>query len=143
MIIKTIGNRRSVVMCLNGHIDPVHVKMYCSFNILNCKIGITFRLKSVRSEMLIYQHTIVFTLKKGIGYVPAEYKGIFQSIKEFVYLCCICGGDRRRIVVYMHSRHSIHIVNLDNFLYIMRYYNIRTDETFVKTINIPYLMFYT
>ncbi len=112
MIIKTIGNhRRPVVMCLNGHIDPVQVKMCCSFNILNCKIEITFRLENVRSEMLIHQHTIVFTLKKGVGYVAAEYKGISQSIKEFVYLCCVCGGDRRRVVVYMHSRHSIHIVN--------------------------------
>ncbi len=143
-VIKTVGEhqgrRQGVVMCVNAHIHTVHTRMYWTFwvNFSN-QIEIKFRLENIYSKTHAFEHTIVFGLKKGIGYVPVECnRDVFQLTKKFVYLCSICGGDRRRVVVFMLPRHSVHIVNLDNFLHLVQDYNIRIDETFKKTIDVTH-----
>ena len=135
-VIKAVGERRGVIMCINGYISTVNCRMYCIFgkDLFN-KVEVKFRLEDICKRDAC-EHTIVFGVKKGIGFVPLEYKGVYQLTREFVYLCTICGGDKRRVVCFMLAKHSVHIVNLDNFLHLVRRYNIRTDDRFKKTIDV-------
>ena len=122
-------------MCVNGYVSTVKWRMYCDILEKNNKIEVKFRLEDIYKRDS-YEHTIVFGVKKGLGYIPLEYKDTFLVTREFVYLCTICGDDKKRVVCHMLSRHTTHIVNLDNFLYLVRCYNIRVDnKTFAKTID--------
>ncbi len=143
-VIKAIGKRqgqsRGAIMCVNGHVDVVKTRMYWTFekDSFN-KIKIKFRLEDIYKKDAACEHTIVFGLKEGIGFIPLECnKDVFRLTREFVFLCSICGGDRRRVVCFMLARHSVHVVNLDNFLHLVRRYNIRIDDRFKKTIDVTH-----
>ncbi len=126
------------VMCVNGYVSTVKCRMYCDILEKNNKIEVKFRLEDIYKRGSC-EHTIVFGVKKGLGYIPLEYKDAYLVTREFVYLCTLCGGDKKRVVCCMLARHSTHIVNLDNFLRLLRRYNVKTDDRFEKTIDVTHL----
>jgi hypothetical protein len=141
MIVPIGHQRKEVKIYINGYVSTVRTKMYCTFeNKPFNKIEVKFRVKNVYGKQSDkgVTHTIVFELQTGIGFIPSEYNDIHPSTRNFVYLCTICGYDKKRIIYFMCEKHSMYIVNLDTFLRFVHQYNIRTDNRFKQSINVHY-----
>ncbi len=109
VVIKSVGQRHDVKMCVSGYISTVNIKMYCIFEkSLSNKVEVKFRLQSIYGTT-VCEHTIVFELKNGIGFIPSKYEGVYQCTRDFVYLCTICGGDKKRIICFMCKEYFMYL----------------------------------
>jgi hypothetical protein len=128
------------MMCVNGYVSAVQWRMYIDILEKNNKIEVKFKLEDIYGRKSHNcEDTIVFGVRERLGYIPLEYKDTFILLREFVYLCTICGNDKKRVVCCMLSSHATHIINLDNFLRLLRRNNVKTDDRFKKTIDVARL----